>query len=162
MSVVPELNCRTYVTVDGKPGVYFLSLDITSRLAVWGARTFYHLPYFHAAMNVKKESATIFYTSRRGKAIWQSTYVPVGDVHLAVEGTIEYFLSERYCLYAVHRGRVYRGEVHHEPWPLQAARAEIRENTIAEAADIPLHGPPAILSFACELEVLIWWPALVR
>lgn len=161
MSRVPELNCRTYVTVGGKPGVYFFSLDITSRLAVWGARTFYHLPYFRAAMSVEKAGDSISYSSRRRGAVWQSIYGPTGGVQLAHSGTIEHFLTERYCLYAAHRGRVYRSEIHHEPWPLQPARAQIDENTIGEAVGIPVHGPRALLSYTRQMEVLIWWPTLV-
>ena len=45
-SRLPELNVRTYVTYGGKPGVYFFSLDITSHLAVWGARTLLSLALF--------------------------------------------------------------------------------------------------------------------
>jgi uncharacterized protein YqjF (DUF2071 family) len=163
LSRIPELNCRTYVTMDGKPGVYFFSLDITSRAAVLGAHTFYHLPYFHADMRVEKSGETISYSSsRRGEATWRATYGPISDaVRQAAPGTIDYWLTERYCLYTVHCGRVYRGDIHHFPWPLQQARAEIYENTIAEAAGIALPGPPAILSFARELEVLIWWPEAV-
>jgi uncharacterized protein YqjF (DUF2071 family) len=156
MSLVPELNCRTYVTVGGKPGVYFFSLDITSRFAVWGARTFYHLPYFHAAMNVQKQGESISYSSRRDGAVWRSIYAPTAGIHLAVPGTIEHFLTERYCLYAVHHDRVYRGEIHHHPWPLQPAEPQIVENSIAEAAGIPLRGAPAILSYTRQIEVLIW------
>ena len=163
MSRIPELNCRTYVTIDGKPGVYFFSLDITSPFAVWAARTFYHLPYFHAEMQVEKSGDEISYASQRGNATWRGRYRPVSaDAYRASPGTAEYFLSERYCLYAVHEERVYRGDIHHAPWPLQRASAEIKENTIAQAAGISLQGPPALLSFTREIEVLIWWPNKVR
>ena len=95
------------------------------------------------------------------RAVWRSTYQPSAGIQLAVPGSIEHFLTERYCLYAVHQGQVYRGEVHHSPWPLQPARARIDENTIAEAAEISLHGPPLHLSYTRQIEVLIWWPALI-
>lgn len=157
-SRIPELNCRTYVTIDGKPGVYFFSLDITSRAAVWGARAFYHLPYFHAEMRVEKTGEAVSYSSRRvkGEATWGSTYSPISDVRQSAPGSVEYFLTERYCLYTEHRNRVYRANIHHLPWPLQKARAEIHENTISEAAGVALSGPPAVLSFAREIEVLVW------
>jgi hypothetical protein len=161
LSNIPELNCRTYVTVDGKPGVYFFSLDITSRLLVWGARTFYHLPYFQAKMSCESSGESISYASRRGNATWRATYEPISEVQLAALGTIEHFLTERYCLYAVHGRRVYRGEIHHAPWPLQQVHAEIQENTIAQTAGISLQGQPSVLSFAREIEVLIWWPQIV-
>jgi len=155
---IPELNCRTYVTLEGKPGVYFFSLDITSAAAVWGARTFYHLPYFRSDMRVYKSAEAISYSSkrRRAKAVWTATYEPISPVQLSSPGTIDYFLTERYCLYTTHHARALRADIHHLPWPLQQARAEIHENTIADAAGIALHGPPAILSFAREIEVLVW------
>lgn len=161
MRRIPELNCRTYVTLDGKPGVFFLSLDISSRAAVWTARTFYHLPYFHAEMSVKRSGETVSYSSRRGSAAWRCTYSPASGAQHASPHSIGHFLTERYCLYAVQDGRVYRGDIHHLPWPLQQAHAEIQENTIAQAAGIPLQGPPAIVSFTRELEVLVWWPQAI-
>lgn len=157
-SRIPELNCRTYVTIDGKPGVYFFSLDITSRAAVWGARTFYHLPYFRAEMHVEKTGDYVSYSSRRlrREATWRGAYSPISDVWQAAPGSVEHFLTERYCLYTAHRNRVYRADIHHLPWPLQRAHAEIHENTIAEAAGVALSGPPVVLSFAREIEVLVW------
>ena len=49
---LPELNLRTYVTVDGTPGVYFFSLDADGILAVVGARLFHHLPYYYADIDL--------------------------------------------------------------------------------------------------------------
>jgi len=152
----PELNCRTYVSVGGKPGICFFSLDTSNRLAVWGARKFYHLPYFHARMRVEKRGDSISYSSARDKAIWRGTYAPTSAVRRAQPGSLDYFLVERYCLYTVWKEKTYRGEIHHVPWPLQAASAQIKENSVAEAAGIHVSGAPAALSFARELKVLIW------
>jgi len=69
---------------------------------------------------------------------------------------IENWLTERYCLYTTHRDQVYRGEIHHQPWPLQDAEAEFEINTVAAAAGIPLRSTAALLHFARRLEVLIW------
>lgn len=161
MSRIAELNCRTYVTLADKPGVFFFSLDAASRSAVWGARSFYHLPYFYAQMCVETSSEKISYSSRRGGAVWQATYRPTSNVRLATPGTIDHWLTERYCFYAVHKGRAYRGEIHHSPWPLQNAFADIRENTIAEAAGMALGGPASITSFTREMEVHVWAPQAV-
>jgi uncharacterized protein len=152
----PELNCRTYVTAQGKPGIYFFSLDTANRAAVWGARTFYHLPYFHARMQVKKDAGSISYSSKRAEAVWRGTYSPNSPPRRAEPGSLDYFLAERYCLYTVWKRRTYRGEIHHVPWPLQNARVEIEENSIARAAGIRLPDTPAAVSFARELKVLIW------
>ena len=66
-SSFPELNVRTYVNYGGKPGVFFFSLDAASRLAVWGARAAYHLPYFYARMKVRTEKDRVHYDSFRDR-----------------------------------------------------------------------------------------------
>ena len=153
----PELNVRTYVTYDGTPGVFFFSLDAASRLAVWGARMTYHLPYFFAQMKVREENSRFRYESIRNPGtVFRVTYSPVGPVQLRKPETIERWLTERYCLYAVVRGSVYRAEIHHEQWPLQDAEADISANTMARAAGIELPNVTPLLHFSKRLEVLIW------
>jgi uncharacterized protein len=158
LSAFPELNVRTYVTVSGKPGVYFFSLDAASRIAVWAARVTYSLPYYFASMEVKDKEGYFEYRSSRagGKALLRARYRPAKPVQLREPGTLEHWLTERYCLYAVVRGSVFRAEIHHEPWPLQDAEAEIGENTMASAAGIRLPGIAPLLHFAKKLQVLIW------
>ena len=156
MADLPELNCRTYVSAEGKPGIYFFSLDITSQAAVWGARTFYHLPYFRARMRVAREGNSFSYSSTRGSARWRATYAPTSEPRRAQRGSLDYFLAERYCLYTVWKGRTYRGDIHHVPWPLQDASVRIEENTIAEAAGTHVSNAPCAVSFSREIEVLIW------
>jgi uncharacterized protein len=158
LSQFPELNVRTYVTYGGKPGVYFFSLDAANLPAVWAARRFYHLPYFYAAMSSLEASGEIRYRScrRRGEAEFRGRYRPAGEVRLRDKGTIAHWLTERYCLYTVHRGHAYRGEIHHRPWPLQQAEAELERNTVAAAAGIALPVAPPLLHVARRLEVLIW------
>jgi uncharacterized protein len=158
LSRFPELNVRTYVTIGDKPGVFFFSLDAASHAAVWGARRFYHLPYFFAGMSVRAEQNNILYSSRRqgGEAEFRATYAPIEPVKLCHRGSLEHWLTERYCLYSTHKGKVFRCEIHHQPWPLQCARADIAMNTMASAAGIMLPGIPPLLHFASRLEVLIW------
>lgn len=169
LSDFPELNFRTYVTLDGKPGVYFFSLDAGSRLAVEGARAFYHLPYFKARMHMEASPAgRVDYTSERtdnrsGPAVLRARYAPVGAAAPARPGTIEHWLVERYCLYAADRtGRTFRAEIHHRPWKLHVAECEIESCTIAAAAGLHLEGPPARLSFSQQIDVVAWWPQRVR
>ena len=157
-----ELNVRTYVTVGGKPGIYFLSLDAARRLAVEGARRLYRLPYFHAAMSSDQhDGAWIDYHSRRiqrdgPEAELHGQYRPVGDRFQASPGTLEYWLTERYCLYTLdEEQRVHRGEIHHPPWPLQAAEAEFALNTMAAPFGIELAGRP-LLHFAARQDVVVW------
>ncbi len=164
--VFGELNVRTYVTLGSKPGVYFFSLDAGSVAAVLGARTAYALPYFYARMNIDCVNDTVHYRCRRahmGKiAEFEAHYRPVSTVRYASRGTLEHFLTERYCLYAVEAGRVYRAEIHHVPWPLQEAEAEISRNTMAAASGIEVPDVPPLLHYARMLEVLVWPPERLR
>ena len=158
LSAFPELNVRTYVVHNGTPGVFFFSLDAGRLLAVWGARYLYFLAYFHAKMQVGITGHDIAYTSRRLKmpAEFRAHYRPISAVRQRTKGSLEHFLTERYCLFAVNRSRVYRGDIHHVPWPLQDAEAEIETNTMPQAAGIELPKTKPLLHFAKKLDVLIW------
>jgi uncharacterized protein YqjF (DUF2071 family) len=154
----PELNVRTYVTYGSKPGVYFFSLDAANRLAVLAARSLYHLPYFSARMRSKIAGDEVVYTSSRRseKAEFRGRYRPFAAMELRKPGTLDHWLTERYCLYTVYKQKVYRGEIHHAPWPLQDASAEISLNTMASAARIPMPDRTPLLHFSKYQEVLIW------
>lgn len=169
ISEFPELNVRTYVTLGGKPGVYFFSLDAGSSMAVAAARALYHLPYLRAEMSTRRSAAgLVSYFSRRtdprGRpAEFRARYNPTGPVQLSTPGTLDHWLTERYCLYAVHGGdRVYRAEIHHRQWPLQTAEAEIETNTMAAASGLSIPDVPALVSFAATLDVVVWWPRRVH
>jgi uncharacterized protein YqjF (DUF2071 family) len=168
LSAFPELNVRTYVSADGKPGVWFLSLDAGNRLAVAVARRWYHLPYYHAHMDLRPVGDRILYASRRvhagaASADFLGTYRPRDDPRPAARGTLEHWLTERYCLYAADQeGSLYRAEIHHAPWPLQPAEAEIARNTLTEAHGVALPGTRPLLHFARRLDVVIWPLAPVR
>src|SRR5579864_6213125 len=129
LSRFPELNVRTYVRYRDVPGVYFFSLDAGSLPAVWGARAGYALPYFHAEMSVKTTPSQIEYASRRLQhprpAEFLGRYWPASEPRQREKGSIEHFLTERYCLYVVRSERVSRAVIHHLPWQLQDAEAEI-------------------------------------
>lgn len=160
LSAFPELNVRTYATRGGKPGVFFFSLDAANPLAVAVARRWYHLPYMRARMSATTEADGVRYASRRThhgapQAELRARYRPMGPVTRAAPGTLEHWLTERYCLYALDRhGTVYRGEIHHEPWPLQAAEAEVEVNTMTRPLVLPDTQP--LLHFARRLDVVVW------
>jgi len=158
VSTLPELNVRTYVSCRGKGGVYFFSLDAASRLAVWAARAAYKLPYFFARMEVQETSEFIQYKSSRqsGSAEFRARYRPVKPVEIRRPGSLAHWLIERYCLYTVNRGVIYRAEIHHQQWPLQDAEAEFQTNTMAAAAGISIPSAIPLLHFSKKLEVLIW------
>ena len=158
----PELNVRTYVSMDGKPGVWFLSLDATSRLAVEIARRWYRLNYLHARISCRPEAHGVRDASERldrrgGACALAVRYAPVGQPFAAAPGTLEHFLTARYCLYAAGRGgSVRRGEVDHVPWPLQRAEAEFARNDYAAAHGIALPATAPHLLFARELRTVAW------
>ncbi|QXD14414.1 DUF2071 domain-containing protein [Rhodocaloribacter litoris] len=158
----PELNVRTYVCTPERTGVWFFSLDATSRLAVRAARCVYNLPYFDADIRLQREGEGIRYTSHRTHsqappAELQVQYRATGDVYEAAPGTLEHWLVERYCLFAQARsGAVFFVDVHHQPWPLQRAQARVEQNTMAEAAGIELPPQPPLVHFARALDVLAW------
>jgi uncharacterized protein YqjF (DUF2071 family) len=162
LSSFPELNVRTYVRAEGKPGVWFFSLDAANPLAVRGARYLFHLPYYDAEMISHSCGGEVRYTSRRSHrvgapAAFAARYRPTGSVYHAAVGTLDYWLTERYCLYAANRqGRVWRGDIHHAPWPLQPAEAEVERNTMAEQLRLMLPKREPLLHFAKRLDVVAW------
>jgi len=158
LSRTPELNVRTYVVYDGKPGVYFFSLDAASAAAVWAARKFFYLPYFSARISMQYRGEWIQYSSRRvtGKGEFMARYRPAGPIRLRTLGTLEHWLTERYCLYTARKKNVYRAEIHHLPWPLQDGAAEIEVETMSKAGGIELPASAPLLHFSKLLRVLIW------
>lgn len=157
----PEMNLRTYVRVGDRPGIFFFTLEAGSSLAVAAARAFYRLPYHRADMETGEENGWVRYRSRRrdGSAAFEGRYRPSGPVSHAGEGTIEHFLTERYALYAVLRnGGLLRGDIHHRPWPLQPAEADIEVNTVAAAHGIELPDREPLLHYSERQDTLVWPP----
>jgi hypothetical protein len=145
-----ELNCRTYVRHDDRPGIWFFSLDASSAAAVAAARLGYRLPYRHASI----EATEGRFSAKRnpGDVSFEARYRGAGDVHVAQAGTLEYFLVERYCLYS-GGGRL-RADIHHAPWPLQRAEAEVM---VEGVSPVELEGDP-ICHYAHRQDVLVWRP----
>jgi uncharacterized protein YqjF (DUF2071 family) len=162
-----ELNVRTYVTVNGRPGVYFFSLDASNDVAVQIARTWYHLPYFKAQMQLTEQLTTtseknnwIEYSSTRngGEGInnFKAFYRPIAPVEQSKPGSLEAFLTDRYCLYVLDsKNRVCRGEIHHKQWQLQKAEARIEENTMGEQYGFDFSQIP-LLHYSKHIETIEW------
>jgi uncharacterized protein YqjF (DUF2071 family) len=169
-SAFPEMNVRTYVTMNGKPGVYFFSLDAHNRFAVEAARFAFHLPYFYAHIEVQHlaDDHIQYHSVRKDNRAqpfeFSAAYKPSSEIRTAANGTLEYWLTERYCLYCTdHRGNVYRGDIDHAPWPLQSAEAAIKVNTLPASFGINLPNSAPVLHFAKKLKVKIWaFEKLVR
>jgi uncharacterized protein len=159
ISGFPELNVRLYVEHQGKPGVWFLSLDATNPLAVWAARRFFHLPYYNARIELREVGEAVHYSARRTGAspMLEATYRPLSAPYESKPGTLEHWLTERYCLYAqAPDGSIWRNDVHHVPWPLQAAEATISTNSYFAPHGLAVEGPPTTLHFARRIDVIVW------
>jgi uncharacterized protein YqjF (DUF2071 family) len=160
-SAFHELNVRTYVYHQGVPSVLFLSLDAANKLAVWGARTFYHLPYFNAGMSLSQTGNTISYSSvrkdRRGApAELQATWNIGEALPPTLHDSLEFFLTERYCLDCEHRGKLYRARIHHQPWPLRQAALKALGSSMAESHGLPTPPGDPLLHYCEEVSVEIW------
>lgn len=164
-SAFHELNVRTYVHFKGLPGVWFFSLDAANSLAVWGARTFYYLPYFNAEMSLaqqgRQQGSRIEYASTRhdargAPAELRAAWTIGEPLAQSQPGSIEFFLTERYCLYSYHREQLYRSRIFHEPWPLQSATLDSYQSTMITSLGVaePAGGP--LLHYAESIGVDIW------
>jgi len=163
-SAFPETNVRTYVTHAGKPGVWFLSLDAANPVAVRVARSRFHLPYFDARMRCVARDGRIDYSTMRThtgappaelRVSWRAD----GLLHHARAGTLEHFLTARYCLYAQDgAGRVLRGDIDHPLWPLRNAVAEVERNTMITTHGLTAAEGPPLAHAVEQLDVVAWTP----
>jgi hypothetical protein len=136
---LPELNLRTYVTCDGRPGVYFFSLDAQGVFSVLGARLFHRLPYYYARIDFAESGDRIRFESRRlhpgaRPVRFRASYGPTGEEFVAASGSLAEFLTERYRYYTeAQSGAVRYADVRHAPWPLYRAEVTFDENTLFRA-----------------------------
>lgn len=163
-----ELNVRTYVTLDGRPGIWFFSLDCASTLATIGARIGAHLPYFRASMRMARhDDGSIDYESRRWTisgvpASFAGRYRGTADAFEPAPGSLEHFLTERYCFYASAGARLWRGDIVHPRWRLQIGEAALTTNTMLAAAGVHASTSHPLLHYAAFQDVRFWWPQRVR
>ncbi|WBA41873.1 YqjF family protein [Hymenobacter canadensis] len=168
LSALHELNVRTYATLDGVPGVWFLSLDATQPLGVWAARTLFHLPYLHARISLTEAAGSLRAVAERthrgaAPATFAATWTPGATLPLAQPGTLAYFLTERYCLYTagadlqqgVQGNNLWRGRLWHEPWTLREATLQEWDSTLVESHGLPTPLGPPLLYAADPLDVQV-------
>ncbi len=161
LSRMHELNVRTYVHLDNIPGVWFFSLDANSAIAVLTARTFFHLPYFNAEMELEQKDQIIIYSSSRTHANAQAaefdaTWKICETLDYSHPGSLEFFLTERYCLYSSHKQKLYRSRIFHQPWPLKRASLSSFNSTMIESHKLPTPKGDPLLHYAEEISVDIW------
>ncbi len=159
LSSIHELNVRTYVYYEDLPGVWFFSLDTDSKAAVLAARNFFHLPYHHADIELAQSGRRIDYALSADEdppivfdASWN-----IGDpLKQSQPGSLEFFLTERYALYAEDDEQLYRARIHHQPWPLHTAELIKFNTNILEANGISQPTEEPLLHYAEEVNVDIW------
>ncbi len=162
MSAFPELNVRTYVKYKDRPGVWFFTLDATNPIAVRVARTWFHLNYVDAKIEVSSSDNWIRYRSYRidsnhAPAELSVDYRPLGETYFAQTGTLDEWLTARYCLYAAdNRGRLFRGEIDHQPWQLRETQSVIHANTMLDPLGISVPDRPVRCHFAKRTDVVAW------
>jgi uncharacterized protein YqjF (DUF2071 family) len=162
-----ELNVRTYVTLDSRPGVWFFSLDCQSTLAVVGARAGARLPYYRANMRMNSAHGAIEYDSQRwamhgSSAAFSAAYRGTGERYTSLPGSLDHFLTERYCLYSSDGQRIWRVDIFHPRWSLQSAEATIDTNSMLAAAGVHTIGDDPLLQFSAFQDVRVWLPQRVR
>ncbi len=168
LSFFPELNVRTYVTMNGRPGVYFFSLDASNPIAVEAARSLFHLPYQKATMEcVEDDEGWVNYASTRtdtrgAPAYFRARYRPTAEPFIAAQDSLEYFLTARYCLYTTDEsGKALRAEIDHPPWELQVADCETETNTMGQQIGLELKNVAPHLLFVKNIEMVAWLPQAV-
>lgn len=157
-----ELNVRTYVHRDGVPGVWFFSLDAANPFIVIAAKMGFGLPYYHAKMELKVAGKTHHFRSHRNSQVQLAdlnvSWTLRGEAKEAAVGSLDFFLVERYCLYAVSNGQLYRARIHHHPWPLSGADVESLSSTMVQAAGLEAPaGTPLAHALTEPLTVKVWY-----
>lgn len=156
-----ELNVRTYVKYNGKPGVYFFTLDANHKLAVATARAFFSLPYVNANMEMIDKNGMIDFKSERTHrgypdASFQVEYRPTSAVFTATKESIEHWLTARYCLWTTKGKHVYSGEIHHAEWELQQAEAEMKINKLSPFLSEAYFTSDPFLLYAPSIRAFVW------
>ena len=142
LSSFTELNVRTYVTLDDRPGIWFFSLQLGNAIVVEAKKRLYRLPAQRERIAAAPGSYEL--------AGFTARYGVVGEPFQVASGTLEAFVAERFCLYTADGGRLYRAEVHHAPWQLQRAEGTVEARTI-----LPLDDEPHLL-YAASQDLLVW------
>jgi uncharacterized protein len=162
-STFPEVNVRTYVRKNGKPGVYFFSLDTTNKLAIKAARTGYSLPYFFADVSMDRSSTEVNCRSirkERGlpRETLQVTYRPTGKEIPNEEGSFEHWMAERYCLCSLFGDELFRTDIHHRKWALESVDIELTSNTMAQYVPREYFSSAPKAHYSISKNTLFWLP----
>jgi uncharacterized protein len=152
LSSFPQLEVLTYVTLDDRPGVWLFSLEAGKPLIVEAAKRTHRLPAYRAEIAIAEESGGVLFAASRDGLAFKAQYAGAGQPFTAPAGSLERFLVERYAVYTADGGRLYRADLHHAPWLLEAAQATVETATISPVA---LEGEPYALWSGAQ-DLLVW------
>ena len=161
MRSFPELNLRTYVSYQGKPGVWFFSLDADCWPIVWGGQKIFGLPYHKAKMRLTREANEIHFTSQRNSVKFEANYEAVGEPFQAQPASFEHWIAERYCLYSLAPRGLTRVEVHHKAWPLYSAKVAIKRNDLFSAMNLKVTDESPRINVSPGVDVVSYKPQLI-
>lgn len=154
-----ELNVRTYVVdARGRPGVWFYSLDCDQPVAVWLARRWFRLPYQHARFRSTRSNGEVSYEARR-KGLSESDrfrWKRPASGRSAEAGTLEFFLVERYRLFAADgSGGLFTGQVHHSPYEISVPELTASSSVVGREAGFEFSDPPPLIHSVAGVDVTI-------
>ena len=150
-----EINVRTYVTAEGKPGVYFLNIEAQKYLSAYIARKTSGLPYEKSVIKRAINHSQHTYTSTNQVKAFQLNAAFETGSPITHKPPLNTWLTERYCLYLGDNGQLYRYQIHHHPWELQ--EVQIKNLTTAYAiGNISLHTPPDLAHYSKGVQVIAW------
>lgn len=160
-----ELNVRTYVKYKGKPGVYFFSLDTSNFVVVTMAKIGYALPYRHAEMKIERKHQEIILSNNwkdeKQSEHFQCTYTPVSPIYYSEKGTLDHWLTERYCLWTVRGNMLMRTDIHHTKWELQNAEVALHHNTMASFLPTSIYDKVPVAHY-CQSKQAYFWPPIIE
>lgn len=152
-----EINVRTYVTKDGKPGVFFLNIEAEKKLSAWLSRRLSGLPYEKASISRKQENGLqLFASSNKSKQYHLDIGYEIGDIRKN-KTPLDIFLTERYCVYAPLKGELYRYNVHHVAWPLHEVKIQSLDlRYLAGNLMLTAGTPPTLAHYSEGVQVVAW------
>ena len=147
-----EINLRTYVIADFKPGIYLLSVETNKSLVALLTRIFTGIPYvkstilriddrLYAKLPAKKQSLNLRFCD---------------NVKPLRKDVLDYWLTERHCLYQNVGRTLYRFDIHHNEWEMKNIKLKIAHINYCAGGFNTSGIPPERLHYCKKLEVLFW------
>jgi len=157
LSQFPETNVRTYVRgPDGKPGVWFFTLECARLAGVLGARATFRLPYRWARMSVNPRDKQVEYRSDRRQPFGQGrTDIAIEPGEAMEAADFDNFVTARFRLYSVAGKRLGFADIEHAPWPLQRGRVVRLEEDLIEHSGVPRPNGEPTIHYSRSIDVRI-------